>query len=135
MGVTQRASLVTVETVFRSRAERKVEEAGYDPARLPPTSGADKDTLIDISGGRRTAALIPGAKFVGSKECAQCHENVTSGFHDATHAKLMTSGENAKNIDDMLEVRKHCAIDSMLFSPFLETDNVGTNPVTMLSRH
>jgi pimeloyl-ACP methyl ester carboxylesterase len=24
----------------------------------------DKDTLIDISGGRRTAALIPGAKFV-----------------------------------------------------------------------
>jgi pimeloyl-ACP methyl ester carboxylesterase len=24
----------------------------------------DKDTLIDISGGRRTAELIPGAKFV-----------------------------------------------------------------------
>jgi DmsE family decaheme c-type cytochrome len=40
---------------------------------------------------------IPGAKFVGSKECAQCHENVTSGFHDATHAKLMASGPNAKN--------------------------------------
>ena len=27
----------------------------------------DKDTLIDISGGRRTAALIPGAKFVEIK--------------------------------------------------------------------
>src|SRR5207247_642103 len=25
-----------LEAVFRSRAERKVEEAGYDPARLPP---------------------------------------------------------------------------------------------------
>ena len=36
MGVTQRASLVTVETVFRSKAEKKVVEAGYDPARLPP---------------------------------------------------------------------------------------------------
>jgi DMSO/TMAO reductase YedYZ molybdopterin-dependent catalytic subunit len=28
--------MVTVETVFRSKAERKVVEAGYDPARLPP---------------------------------------------------------------------------------------------------
>src|SRR3712207_7805904 len=26
----------TVETVFRSKAEKKVMEAGYDPARLPP---------------------------------------------------------------------------------------------------
>lgn len=39
---------------------------------------------------------IPGATFVGSKECADCHENITSNFHDATHAKLMTSGDNAK---------------------------------------
>jgi DMSO/TMAO reductase YedYZ molybdopterin-dependent catalytic subunit len=29
-------TLVTVETVFRSKAERKVIDAGYDPARLPP---------------------------------------------------------------------------------------------------
>jgi predicted CXXCH cytochrome family protein len=41
---------------------------------------------------------VPGAKFVGSQECAQCHENVTSNFHDATHAKLMTTGENAKSM-------------------------------------
>ena len=27
---------LTVETVFRSKAEKKVREAGYDPARLPP---------------------------------------------------------------------------------------------------
>jgi len=27
---------VTLETVFRSKAERKVIDAGYDPARLPP---------------------------------------------------------------------------------------------------
>ena len=36
MGVVLRASPVTVETVFRSKAEKKVIEAGYDPARLPP---------------------------------------------------------------------------------------------------
>ena len=36
MGVVLRASPVTVETVFRSKAEKKVLEAGYDPARLPP---------------------------------------------------------------------------------------------------
>ncbi len=41
---------------------------------------------------------IPGATFVGSKDCAQCHEDVTSGFPDATHARLMTSGTNAKNV-------------------------------------
>lgn len=41
---------------------------------------------------------IPGAKFVGSKDCVQCHETITSGFNDATHAKLMAFGDNAKNI-------------------------------------
>ncbi len=41
---------------------------------------------------------IPGAQFAGSKACAECHEDVTSGFHDATHAKLMTDGANAANI-------------------------------------
>jgi predicted CXXCH cytochrome family protein len=41
---------------------------------------------------------VPGAHYVGSKACAECHENITSKFHDATHAKLMANGENAKNI-------------------------------------
>ncbi|HVU23851.1 MAG TPA: cytochrome c3 family protein [Opitutus sp.] len=41
---------------------------------------------------------IAGAKFVGSKACAECHDNITSRFHDATHAKLMAPGENAKGI-------------------------------------
>jgi predicted CXXCH cytochrome family protein len=49
----------------------------------------------------RTVMMPPqfaAGKFVGSNECAQCHDNITGSFHDATHAKLMTSGENAKNI-------------------------------------
>ncbi len=43
-------------------------------------------------------ATVPNAKFVGSQECAECHENVTSAFHDATHANLMTSGNHALGI-------------------------------------
>ncbi|MDO8543994.1 MAG: cytochrome c3 family protein [Opitutaceae bacterium] len=41
---------------------------------------------------------IAGAKFVGSKDCAQCHEEKSASFHDATHSKLKAPGENAKDI-------------------------------------
>lgn len=42
--------------------------------------------------------LIPGAEFVGSSECADCHESITDGFHTATHANLLAEGDNAKDI-------------------------------------
>jgi predicted CXXCH cytochrome family protein len=41
---------------------------------------------------------IPGAEFVGSESCAQCHENITRDFPTATHAKLRASGTNAFNM-------------------------------------
>jgi predicted CXXCH cytochrome family protein len=41
---------------------------------------------------------IAGAQFVGSKECAQCHENITRGFRTATHATLVAQGPNAKEM-------------------------------------
>ena len=41
---------------------------------------------------------VPGAQFVGSSACTECHEGVTSAFHDATHAKLMAPGDNATEI-------------------------------------
>jgi len=41
---------------------------------------------------------VAGAKFVGSAECAQCHEEITKGFGTASHAKLMVKGENAKGL-------------------------------------
>ncbi len=41
---------------------------------------------------------IAGATFVGSKDCAECHAKITNGFHDATHAKLIASGDAGKNI-------------------------------------
>jgi predicted CXXCH cytochrome family protein len=41
---------------------------------------------------------IPGAEFTGSKDCAQCHAEISGSFHDATHARLMAPGDNAKNV-------------------------------------
>lgn len=41
---------------------------------------------------------IPGANFIGSGECAQCHEEISTGFKNATHARLMARGENAKSM-------------------------------------
>ena len=35
---------------------------------------------------------IAGAKFVGTKQCAQCHTEVTDRFATASHAKLVATG-------------------------------------------
>ena len=53
-------------------------------------------TMVD-----RTVVAPPqvaGATFVGSKECAQCHEETVKGFDTATHARLIVQGENAKGL-------------------------------------
>lgn len=41
---------------------------------------------------------IPGATFVGSDACSQCHENITRDFPTATHARLRAQGTNAFNM-------------------------------------
>lgn len=41
---------------------------------------------------------ILGATFVGSKTCAECHEEITRDFKTATHARLKATGTNAANI-------------------------------------
>jgi predicted CXXCH cytochrome family protein len=38
---------------------------------------------------------IPGAKFVGSAACADCHEPITKLFPTADHARLQARGTNA----------------------------------------
>jgi predicted CXXCH cytochrome family protein len=42
---------------------------------------------------------IPGAKFVGSDNCAQCHENITRDFKTAAHARLNTKGSNVPTLE------------------------------------
>jgi predicted CXXCH cytochrome family protein len=38
---------------------------------------------------------VPGAKYIGSKECDQCHGEISPGFKTADHARLIAPGPNA----------------------------------------
>jgi predicted CXXCH cytochrome family protein len=40
---------------------------------------------------------VPGAKYIGSKECEQCHEEIYKNFATADHARLLAEGPNAIN--------------------------------------
>ncbi len=40
---------------------------------------------------------VPGAKYIGSKECEQCHEELCRSFQTADHARLIAEGPNALN--------------------------------------
>lgn len=40
---------------------------------------------------------VPGAKYIGSKECEQCHEEIYRSFQTADHARLIAPGPNALN--------------------------------------
>src|ERR1044071_4212678 len=41
---------------------------------------------------------IPGAEFVGSDECAPCHDTIVRDFRTASHARLKAQGDNAKSM-------------------------------------
>ena len=38
---------------------------------------------------------VPGAKYIGSKECEQCHDKLYRDFATADHARLIAAGPNA----------------------------------------
>lgn len=74
-----------------------------------------RKNILWIAGGGATTALIlmscattgrtmmappsiPGATFVGSDECAQCHEKTVRDFKTADHARLQAKGPNAKDM-------------------------------------
>jgi predicted CXXCH cytochrome family protein len=40
---------------------------------------------------------VPGAKYIGSKECEQCHDKLYKDFATADHARLIAEGPNALN--------------------------------------
>jgi predicted CXXCH cytochrome family protein len=60
-------------------------------------------TVVAISCGTFTGTMlappqIPGATFMGSKSCEQCHEEITKKFKTSDHARLMARGANAQDI-------------------------------------
>jgi predicted CXXCH cytochrome family protein len=38
---------------------------------------------------------VPGAKYIGSKECEQCHDTIYRDFATADHSRLVAQGPNA----------------------------------------
>jgi predicted CXXCH cytochrome family protein len=58
-------------------------------------------TMISCATVQRTMVIPPyieGAKFVGDKNCAECHQNVTKDFHTAAHHRLKAEGLNASEM-------------------------------------
>ena len=41
---------------------------------------------------------VPGAEYVGSETCAECHAEIVRDFKTATHARLKAEGVNAKRL-------------------------------------
>jgi predicted CXXCH cytochrome family protein len=57
--------------------------------------------VISCSSVSRQAVLlpnVPGAKYIGSAECEQCHFDICRSFQTADHARLMAAGPNALNV-------------------------------------
>jgi predicted CXXCH cytochrome family protein len=57
--------------------------------------------VISCATAHRTEVVLPnypGAKYIGSKECEQCHEDITKTFATADHARLIASGTNALGV-------------------------------------
>lgn len=41
---------------------------------------------------------VPGASYVGSADCEQCHEEIYRNFVTADHSRLLADGKNALNV-------------------------------------
>lgn len=57
--------------------------------------------VISCSSVSRQAVMlpdVPGAKYIGSSECEQCHEEITKSFVTADHARLVAIGPNALGV-------------------------------------
>src|SRR5258707_14756549 len=69
---------------------------------LALTAGAVAILLVVIScrSVNRSVVMlpdVPGAKYIGSKECEQCHDKIYRDFATADHARLLAEGANALN--------------------------------------
>jgi len=49
-------------------------------------------------GSTAPAPTLAGATFVGSKECATCHEEKSKGFEHASHARLSVVAPDGKDV-------------------------------------
>jgi len=54
--------------------------------------------VISCSTTRQAVVLpdVPGAKYIGSSECEQCHDELCRNFKTSEHARLLAKGKNGK---------------------------------------
>jgi predicted CXXCH cytochrome family protein len=67
--------------------------------RLALAAGVVAVLLAAISCGTLTRQAVvlpevPGAKYIGSAECEQCHDEICRDFKTADHARLIAQGKN-----------------------------------------
>ena len=55
--------------------------------------------VISCSTTRQAVVLpeVPGAKYIGSSECEQCHDELCRSFKTADHSRLLAKGKNGKD--------------------------------------
>lgn len=69
-------------------------------AALLAAAGLVAVAAVSCRSVTRTVVLlpnVPGAKYIGSKECEQCHEEICKSFKTADHALLTMGGPNTLN--------------------------------------
>ena len=85
---------------------RNCSRPGKQPARRKGALAAAAGTVvlflavISCSTVHRAVVVlpdVPGAKYIGSKECEQCHDKLCRDFVTADHARLIAEGPNARN--------------------------------------
>jgi predicted CXXCH cytochrome family protein len=66
---------------------------------LALASGVGLLAVISCSTTRQAVILpeVPGAKYIGSSECEQCHDEIYRSFKTADHSRLLAKGKNGKD--------------------------------------
>lgn len=66
---------------------------------LAAAAGGLLVAVISCSTTRQAVVLpdVPGAKYVGSEDCDQCHDDIYQSFKTADHARLLAKGKNGKD--------------------------------------
>lgn len=66
---------------------------------LAAAAGALLLAVISCTTTRQAVILpdVPGAKYVGSADCEQCHDELCRSFKTADHARLLAKGKNGLN--------------------------------------
>src|ERR1039457_3276322 len=81
---------------------RQLLPRGKSGRRLLVAAGVMVLLLAAISCGtvnREAVVLpeVPGAKYIGSSECEQCHDELCRSFKTADHSRLLAKGKNGKD--------------------------------------